>query len=272
MWPVPSLTRMMAKSRPEALTEPQLMLPWNSETSMPSTVWLPGQTTAAAATVGMNATRAARRFMRQRSCRRRAVAFALAEDAGSGRRCKREWAVPTAVGGRGPRSSGEGGEGFGGAVQVAAGGGQLVDERRQLVEARGVGGAVVEGGEAQALEDGDVVVQAGDGAIASALDPVEVIQLLAQRGARLRVLVADHFVGGGGLAGGDLVDAGGERAAVGARRFAVQLVPVAAEAGDAPEEVARCLARFGRLLAERRLRVAERRLGARDQRRQLAVR
>ena len=42
--PVPSLTRAMAKSRPESCTEVQSMVPWNSETSTPSTVLPPAQT------------------------------------------------------------------------------------------------------------------------------------------------------------------------------------------------------------------------------------
>lgn len=38
---------MKAKSRPDALTAFQSMLPWNSETSMPSTVAGPWHTTTA---------------------------------------------------------------------------------------------------------------------------------------------------------------------------------------------------------------------------------
>src|SRR5450759_1976689 len=43
--PKPSLTRITAKARPEALTAPQLMFPWNSETSIPSTVAPPAHET-----------------------------------------------------------------------------------------------------------------------------------------------------------------------------------------------------------------------------------
>src|SRR5579883_1787604 len=47
-WPVPSLTRAMAKPRPDAWTLFQSTLPWNSETSTPSTVVPLGQTVTAA--------------------------------------------------------------------------------------------------------------------------------------------------------------------------------------------------------------------------------